>query len=405
MIMGSGASAADMSHRKYLINDHPADVKTDEHSENHVKKKLWSDELVHAIVNKPGEKIRKSFLLHFHSTENAVLKAFGTGPKQKTVHTTSLRKAVQPPKEAMLPHPAAWLWSDPEWNLGMDEFGNTYYYNSSTLESSWSPPSHLTDVTTIPSTEMSFDVIVPDDAIPGQPFIAEIYGNYVQVMCPIDVAPGSLLELICPSDQDTTYAGFDFGASPADATETSNVAYDDSRPVDAKLVWEAFSQAGSFSAASLAQDAEQASAVVGRVSMGEYAPKDLFQLGWAYKFSIFQSSIFTCFKIGGDFSDSSPYDNCDGTPRYAANGFIEWYTDLCSQRSQLLDAMKVDGWANTLNSDTLTEKSLSEYSKLTATAIGGDDMLLMEGLLKRQQEAADTLQNLQSRSVPLAQPV
>lgn len=42
-----------------------------------------------------------------------------------------------------------------------------------------------------------------------------------------------------------------------------------------------------------------------------------------------------CYLSGGDFLDSSLYDNCDGTPRYAEKGFVQWLEDLQSQRAVL----------------------------------------------------------------------
>ena len=49
-----------------------------------------------------------------------------------------------------------------------------------------------------------------------------------------------------------------------------------------------------------------------------------------------------CYLSGGDFLDSSLYDNCDGTPRYADQGFVEWLHDLQGQRA-LIRKNIIDG--------------------------------------------------------------
>lgn len=49
-----------------------------------------------------------------------------------------------------------------------------------------------------------------------------------------------------------------------------------------------------------------------------------------------------CHLSGGDFLDSTLYVNCDGTPRYAEKGFVQWLEELQSQRATLR-AKNIDG--------------------------------------------------------------
>jgi hypothetical protein len=293
-----------------------------------------------------------------------------------------------------LPHPAAWMLMDNAWQLSMDEYGNTYYYNSTTEESQWDPPEELQQGLNLPTTELTFAVEVPDHAIPGQAFTTIINGCEIQIMCPVDVIIGSILELTCPTDDQLAY--YDPDAFCAPNAETAAVA---AVSIDPREVWISFADVGGFELDKLELDAVEAKVVVDTISDGSYGGADIFQLGWAYKFSVFQNALCACFAAKGDFFDSSPYDNCDGTPRYEQSGFIEWYNELTRQRNGLLVEMNSDGWEEKLSSEGLMEQCASDYSKLVVMAAGGDDQSFLNGLIQREMQAVDTLKNLQSRLV------
>jgi hypothetical protein len=320
-----------------------------------------------------------------------------TSKKMQRLRHFSTLRTIEAPKEAIATHPAAWLWKDFEWSLGMDEFGNTYYYNTTTGESTWDPPASLAQYQ-LPTSELSFVVIVPDDAVPGQPFVYNIYGSDVEVMCPLDCVPGSKLELYCPTNE----VEYDYADTQAEVVE--EVAVDalldlqpEQEPFDPTQVWATLASQSDLSAVLFEEYSQTSKSVLQQVSNGSYVPKLLLELPWAYKFTLFEGAIVACLKSKGSLNDSSDYDNCDGTPRYAESGFIEWANDIHKQRVQLVEKMENLFLDVSVDSDSLYKQSVSDYERMNLLANAGDDRNLLAALLERKNKVESDLQNFQSR--------
>jgi hypothetical protein len=112
-------------------------------------------------------------------------------------HRTSLKGTISPPKSIGIAHPANWIIPDDNWHIFVDTHGNSYYYNDKTGESQWDPPHSLVNHE-LPANSVSFQIIVPDTAIPGESFSYYIGESAVEIMCPIDCKPGDEITLIDP---------------------------------------------------------------------------------------------------------------------------------------------------------------------------------------------------------------
>ena len=142
--------------------------------------------------------------------------------KFQLVHSTSLRGTLSPPKSpstqvarytsaylfiledqfTLLQQSliSSWMLPDIDWEMAMDENGNTYFYNNSTGETSWSPPPSLMHLN-LPTKNLSIKISVPEEAVPGKSFIADVEGQAVEIMCPAFCNPGDELEILCPDDE------------------------------------------------------------------------------------------------------------------------------------------------------------------------------------------------------------
>ncbi len=198
------------------------------------------------------------------------------------------------------------------------------------------------------------------------------------MLCPIDAQPGAVLEL--KSGFETIHADEPAQLFPENALE-------------------ALAKVGKLNATVLANNSAAACRIVTTISEATYLAADLYQLGWAYKFSVFEDAAIDCYLSRIDFFDSSKYDNCDGIPRFDKGGFVQWASELNIQREKILEEMKVDGWEEKLSSSSLTEQSESDYAKLTDMVLSGDDKSFIDGLREREKQVSMLLQNLQSRYV------
>jgi hypothetical protein len=352
---------------------------------------------------------------------------------QRLVHTSTLR-SIGAPKEAIVAHPAAWLWKDLSWSLGMDEFGNTYYYNITTGESTWDPPSELSSYQ-LPTAELSFQLLVPEEAIPGQAFVAQIHGSEVEVMCPLDCRPGSYLELYCPSN-DVTYDYDNY--ENADVVDNVDEYVDNMDKVAAEVVapapepvpfdpvemWmalaslceaqELFSSTPGLEVTTdhFLEYSQAAKDILQEVSNGSYLSRSLLQLPWAYKFTLFEGAFtarYTKYLSTGASSgdtaellDSSDYDNCDGTPRYAQRGFYDWARDIVTQRRELVDQINAQnllpGDDDSADSYYLYQQAMqNDYQRMQLLANVGDDSNLLSALLDRKLKVSSEIQTYQSR--------
>lgn len=329
------------------------------------------------------------------------IKQFGNA--DGSVKISQPLRDIPPPKaEGDVVHPAKWLWKHPELTLCMDEHGNTYYYNYNTQESSWDPPADLS----LPKAEISFQVTVPPEAVPGQAFTVEINGTPLEVMCPIDVTVGMVLELsndtplFAASTEDMTEGmdavipegaeGEEVGEGGEGAAEPAAPAPERPTTVDDETVWKALAEVAGVEPYSVMTDAAVSRSVLTEVANGCYFPDLIYKVGWAYRFNLLKGAATACYLSGGDFLDSSLYDNCDGTPRYETSGFVEWLADLQSQRAAIDEAIK---------GGVLDKQSLSgdDYAMLERLSLSGDEGKLIEGIVSRKKQVDQDLDNYRSR--------
>jgi hypothetical protein len=329
-----------------------------------------------------------------------------------TVSVDSLRRVPPPKSEGTVAHPAKWLFHHPDLTLCLDSHGNTYYYNYNTQESSWDPPEDLR----LPKSEITFRVVVPDGTVGGSVFNVEVNGEIISVMCPIDLGSGSVLELTDPNSCiEGAFETSDASGSVAnnDALEEVEVfdgnieSYDippdddqdqvqqEAVPpvtVDDDTVWEALAQTASMDPYTIKADSEMAINVLQEVANGLYLKELIIKLGWAYKFNLLKNAARACYLSGGNFLDSSQYDNCDGTPRYDQMGFVEWLEDLQKQRAELMEAIRM---GNLNIAEEPEDQAAEEYARLAS--LSGDDAKLLEGIMLRRKQVETELDNYRSR--------
>ena len=352
-----------------------------------------------------GSYISKKDIMSF-SNEN--LKGSFSAADATTVISKPLRDVAPPSSEGSIIHPAKWLWNYPDLTLCMDEHGNTYYYSYSTQESTWDPPEDLY----LPKTEITFQITVPEYAVPGEVFIVLINQTQIEVMCPLQVSPGMILELSndtplmrSESVEEVDETNIDFhvhnaqdddaeGADEEDPEQDQNQEQNHEQEdpmslepdpasvpelpqsVDDDTLWTALAEVAGVDVYSIMSDADTSASILHDVANGSYFNELIYQVGWAYRFNLLKGlselifsffrflfvvsfcvlsflhiyilySLLTgaataCYLSGGDFLDSSKYDNCDGTPRYADQGFVEWLLDLQGQRA-LIRKNIIDG--------------------------------------------------------------
>ena len=323
----------------------------------------------------------------------------GAGADASAVISQSLRGVAPPKTEGDIVHPAKWLWQHPELTLCMDEHGNTYYYNYNTSESTWDPPENLA----LPRAEITFRVTIPPEAKPGQVFVIEVNDTSLEVMCPIGLSPGMILEL---SNETPLYAApeEDKQQNPIESVpeEEAGVDVDNDTPevaavpelpatVDDDTLWNALAQVAEVEVYSVKSDAELSHTILHEVANGSYFPELIYQVGWAYKFNLLKEAATACYLTGGSFLDSSLYDNCDGTPRYEIAGFVEWLGDLQRQGVALRETIKSGALEDKL------AQSTNDYALLERLSLSGDEAKLIEGIVLRKKQVDTDLDNYRSR--------
>lgn len=165
----------------------------------------------------------------------------------------------------------------------------------------------------LPSSDFSITVIVPPQAIPGESFTMNVGEIILDIMCPKDVVAGEELILLCPSTSTSSTPE----SNEEGFVENANAPVED---VDATTAWAAFASAANLDFSDISMEIDIARNVLMEVSQGCYLEDLLFQLSWAYKVGQMELAVRDCVKCGGDFADSSKYDNCDGIPKYPEGG-------------------------------------------------------------------------------------
>lgn len=337
---------------------------------------------------------------------------------------TDTIKNVRPPSVIGTSHPAAWMIKDPNYSICLDDNGNTYYYNSETGESSWFPPTHFEESLGLPPHQLTFHVTVPDGVAPGESFTVKLGDALVEVLCPLDCASGEDLELFYAESQETAEAvageGDEGGYTAELIQETSAVQVEEEKEVEPLVAWGKMAEVADIDIYVIETDVVAAKNVLTDVSQGVYFDDLIYQLSWAYRMSQLEGAIRDCFKRNGDWFDSSPYDNCDGVPRYENSGLVEWWEDLRIQRLVLEDNLKstaghkrffndelfVHSTSTTAPSSTAgvtasasesSKVSLSESLAIDINSISEDDANLLTTLIQRKNEVVTQLENVTAR--------
>jgi hypothetical protein len=170
--------------------------------------------------------------------------------------------------------------------------------------------------------------------------------------------------------------------------------------VSDETVWSVLANTAHCDLYAISNDAKAALTILQEVSHGSYAPELIFQLSWAYKFNLLKEAAKDCYLSGGNFFDSSNYDNCSGTPRYEKQGFIEWLQDLQAQRSALLQHLQ-SGRAlshqEAAENSLFYDKTQLDYANLELLALAGDDKNFFGGLIDRRKRVEVELDQLRCR--------
>jgi len=266
-----------------------------------------------------GSFISKKDILSFADGEYDSNSAGNSAPDLKTVIPRSLRDVKPPSDVSEVPHPAKWLWNHPDLTLCMDEHGNTYYYNFETEESTWDAPEDLN----LPRAEITFHVVVPKYATPGVVFHVNINGTQIEVMCPMNVTPGMVLELsndtpllntetVEEVDEANIDSHIDIPPHPrgAGATSAKNDGNEEvkdeahstpdaspavpepPRTVDDETLWTALAEAAGIEVYSIMSDADTSTSILHDVANGSYFNELIFQVGWAYRFNLLKGALF-----------------------------------------------------------------------------------------------------------------
>lgn len=271
------------------------------------------------------------------------------------------------------------------WCLYLDENHIPYFYNEQTGESQWTVPPELSsqEVFKYPGY-VTVTRPIPPDGIPGTNYSVEVYGQYIDLEYPGKTKAGDAItmqfELYVEPDG-TNYL-------TAVAEEEEDIA------VDPIVAWTAMAEAAGENLALIEKAVTVAKGVLGEVSSGCYLDNLIFQLTWSYRMAQLELAIKECYKRGADFTDSSPYDNCKGVPRYEKSGLIEWWQDLKKQREMLDEKLQSSEHDRLLGDMSLFHGSSDTTAKaLQASLLSDDNAQILKGLLDRKKQVELDLDN------------
>ena len=222
-------------------------------------------------------------------------------------------KSSRNPDEAVV---AAWVVNGSGWSMAYDENYNIYYYRDDG-SSSWDPPQVVMSDGAWQSFASDTIIKVPDDVDGGQVFSTSFGEARVDVFNPVGSWPGTALQLLAPVASDNSGA-------------TSDRAAIDVSTIDTSLVWAEFSTCADLDYGEISDDMAAAHKVLEEIASGSYRNDLIFQLSWAYKLRLLETAAKDCYARRGDYFNSEMYDNCNGIPKYAERGLIDWWQDLRS---------------------------------------------------------------------------
>lgn len=249
-------------------------------------------------------------------------------------------------------------WYKPGWEAYLDEEDNVYYFNEATSETRWDP----------------FD---------------DGNGNYEQNSSFLKKNSSRLMK-----QGSSQWNVFDDYAARKEEQEKKKKIVEERQikiKQDKKAPWKELGVEAKVDNSKLEKHVTSSDDVILQVSQGLYDPQVVYKLPWAYKMSQLAQAAKACYLEGGDFYDSSKYDDCNGVPRYAKAGLIEWYEDLQREYDEL---------TSTIQSGVVGQES-AHYSEamsaLQNIAASGNDEEILMGFVNRLKEVETEINNLRSR--------
>jgi hypothetical protein len=276
----------------------------------------------------------------------------GAGGESGSPHKKLMSAA--PPKGEKL---ETFMWYKPGWEAYMDETNNVYYFNELTSETRWDP---FTDANGDPTGQAQLK--------------SQTSGLFKQLSC--------------------SWNTFDEFAARKEEQEKKKklmVERADKIRVDKKVPWKELGSTAKAESHTLEKNVAASDDVILQVSQGLYDPNVVFKLPWAYKMTQLAAAAKACYLEGGDFYDSSKYDDCNGVPRYANGGLVEWYEDLMTEYKEVQSTMATGcvGQESNHYSEAMTA--------LQGIAANGTDDEILKGFVARLKEVETEINNLRSR--------
>lgn len=107
-------------------------------------------------------------------------------------------------------------------------------------------------------------------------------------------------------------------------------------------------------------------------------------------------ALVDCYKRGGDFSDSSRYDNCDGIPKFESSGFLGWfeYTEEAYSSAKAIINSSV-------SEEEEEEKNRKQLEVLESVIKTGSNKELYDVLSSRLEQLTRETEMMQSRCFAL----
>ena len=170
------------------------------------------------------------------------------------------------------------------------------------------------------------------------------------------------------------------------------------REPNSKAAWIMLAEEACIDPSLILRDVNLAKDIVLQVSQGQTISELIFQLTWSYRLIQLDRAVIECYIVYGNFLDSSPYDNCDGVPRYSSHGLVEWWEDLRAQRDVLEDKLETNERDRLFGDPTFFRSKDNDYSILQSSLLNStDDASVLLELIDRKKKVELEIDNNISR--------
>ena len=170
------------------------------------------------------------------------------------------------------------------------------------------------------------------------------------------------------------------------------------REHNSKAAWIMLAEEACIDPSLILRDVNLAKDIVLQVSQGQTISELIFQLTWSYRLIQLDRAVIECYIVYGNFLDSSPYDNCDGVPRYSSHGLVEWWEDLRAQRDVLEDKLETNERDRLFGDPTFFRSKDNDYSILQSSLLNStDDASVLLELIDRKKKVELEIDNNISR--------